>query len=93
MIGGLLKSKLFNISKDFGLNLFASLIATGVAQLMLYPLLLRYMSSERYGAMLTVMGIANTIAVSCGGSLNNTRLLLQSDYEKENLTGDFSPVL
>ncbi len=93
MISKLLKPKLFSISKDFGLNLFASIIATGVAQLILYPLLLRYMTSDGYGEMLTIMGIANTIAVSCGGSLNNARLLLQPKYEKDSLIGDFPVVL
>ncbi len=88
-----LKTKIFNISKDFGLNLLASLITTGVSQLILYPLLAYYMSADGYGEMLTLMGVANTIAVACGGSLNNTRLLMHDKYDDEEKRGDFAIIL
>lgn len=93
MIKELFISKLEKISKDFGLNLLASLITTGTAQLILYPVLARLMSENHYGEMLTLMGIANTIAVACGGSLNNVRLLLQEEYDEGHQIGDFNIVL
>lgn len=49
------------LSKDFSLNLLASLISTGVAQLLLYPSMASIMSAERYGELLTLRGIANTM--------------------------------
>ena len=81
------------ISIDFILNLIASLISVGVAQLVLYPALAHLMTSEKYGELLTLMGIANTIGVAVGGSLNNTRLIVQEKYEEGHQKGDFSLVL
>lgn len=89
----LFKTKLGQVSKDFGLNLLSSLVSTGVAQLILYPVLSHMMSASRYGELLTIMGVANTIAIACGGSLNNTRLLLQEKYDEGKSKGDFSLLL
>lgn len=93
MIQKLWHSTTKNIFQDFGLNLAASMLVTGVSQLIVYPLLAYYMSAEGYGFMLTLMGIASIVAVACGGSLNNTRLLLNADYEEKQCKGDFSVVL
>lgn len=87
------KTKFGQISKDFGLNLLSSLVSTGTAQLILYPVLSHMMSASRYGELLTIMGVANTIAIACGGSLNNTRLLLQEKYDAGQSKGDFSLIL
>lgn len=89
----ILKAKIISITKDFGLNLLASMISTIISQLVLYPFLASFMSADRYGMMLTVMGVANTVAVSCGGSLNNTRLLLQNKISSQKESGDFSIIL
>ena len=78
---------------DFALNLLASLVTTGVAQLLVYPLLSSMYSAEEYGIILTVMGITNTGIVTIGGSLNNVRLMVNADYEAENQRGDFLPIL
>lgn len=93
MIERIKNNKIVNISKDFGLNLLASLVTTGVTQLILYPGLAYILPSERYGELLTVMGIANTIGVACGGSLNNTRLIVQEKYDEGQEKGDFSTLL
>lgn len=93
MMRNVLNAKAIKLSKDFSLNLLASLITTGVAQLFLYPRLAYLMSSDKYGELLTLMGIANTIGAACGGSLNNTRLLLQEKYDDGFEKGDFSCVL
>ena len=87
------RTKILNFSKDFILNLIASVISTGVMQLIVYPLLAGYMTSGEYGIVLTIMGISNTVAAACGGSLNNTRLLVNSEYEENNEQGDFSIIL
>jgi O-antigen/teichoic acid export membrane protein len=39
--------------------------------------------------MLTVMGIVNAVGTSLGNPLNNTRILLQPEYNKKNLNGVF----
>lgn len=82
--------KYLRITKDFGLNLLASLITTGVAQIIVYPFLASILASEDYGKLLTYMGIANMLAFTFGGSLNNTRLLIQEDYNKGCKVGDFN---
>lgn len=82
-----------SISKDFVYNILASLVLTGVMQLVTYPLLARYYSSEEYGVILTLMGISNTIMVSIGNSLNNVRLIMKTEYEEKQIIGDFNSLL
>ena len=89
IVGNNMKS----ISKDFTLNLFASIISTGTIQLVLYPVIAAHISAASYGILLTLMGLANTVAAAVGGSLNNTRLLLNCEYEKKKLCGDFNLIL
>lgn len=78
------------IMKDFMLNIIASLIFTIATQLLAFPYLSRIMSGEEYGLLLTVMGIVNVVGVSLGNPLNNTRILLNSEYERQNLNGDYN---
>lgn len=78
------------IMKDFTLNIIASAIFTIATQLLAYPYLSRIMSGNEYGLMLIVMGVVNAIGVSLGNPLNNTRILLQSEYERERLNGDYN---
>lgn len=78
---------------DLVLNLLASLVTTGIAQLLLYPLLARMVSDEEYGVILTVMGVANTVAAAVGNSLNNVRLMLRNEYDARHEKGDFLPLL
>ena len=85
--------KLRSMSKDFLLNLLASFVATAVLQLVIYPMLAKQMDSEVYGVLLTIIGLANTFAATIGSSLNNTRLLLNSEYEEKSYSGDYLPIL
>lgn len=80
------------IFRDFILNILASLILTIATQLIAYPYLSRILSGDEYGLILTVMGIANAVGVSLGNPLNNTRILLQPEYDKKNLNGDYNPL-
>ena len=81
------------ILKDFVLSFAASFLMTGVTQLLLYPLLSRMMDKEQYGIILTVTGVVNTIVATVGGSLNNSRLVMNSKYDERNLRGDFNLLL
>lgn len=78
---------------DFILNFVASFLSTAVIQLIVYPFLSRIMPEEEYGVLLTVMGISNAIITSFGISLNNVRLMENSDYERKGICGDFIPIL
>lgn len=75
---------------DFILNIVGSAILTVATQLIAYPYLGRVLTAEQYGTMLTAMAIANTIGISLGNSLNNTRILVQGDYERAGTVGDFN---
>lgn len=66
------------------------MILTIASQLIIYPYLARSLPDSMYGEVLTIMGVINTIGVSIGSSLNNTRLLLQSDYDNKKIMGDFN---
>jgi len=82
-----------SIFKDSFLNIIASFILTGVVQLLAYPFLAREFPDSVYGMILTIMGVINAVGVILGNSLNNTRLLLQSEYDKNGYNGDFKPIL
>lgn len=78
---------------DFLLNFIASLLTTGITQLLLFPWLSRIMSEEKYGLVLAIMGVVNTITGTVGGSLNNTRLIVNSEYDGNAMKGDFNLLL
>ncbi len=79
-----------SISKDFLFNITASLVLTGIMQIVVYPLLAYKLSSAEYGELLTIMGIVNTIIVALGNSLNNVRLIEKNKYDAEGLVGDYN---
>lgn len=78
------------IARDFALNILASALLTGVTQLFVYPGLSRMIQPGEYGVLLTTMAIVNVIAASLGGSLNNTRILLQREYDRQGAVGDYN---
>lgn len=82
-----------SISIDFIYNILASVVLLGTMQIIVYPLLARKMLTNDYGTALTVMGGINTIAGSLGGSLNNVRLILNTEYERKKEQGDFNFIL
>ena len=78
------------VLKDFGWNLAASIVYTGIMQLLLFPLYAKILTPNEYGVLLTCIGVGNTIGVTFGSSLNNTRLLQSNKYLDNKLEGDFS---
>ena len=85
--------KIKNLSKDFIYNIVASIILTGIMQIVVYPFLASKLTGDAYGTLLTTMGIINTIIVSLGNTLNNVRLIMNSNYVKDNENGDFQIIL
>lgn len=75
---------------DFILNILASVILTFANQILAYPYISRMVSIDEYGLILTTMGIINVIGVSLGNPLNNTRILLQPQYQRKNISGDYN---
>lgn len=78
-----------NITKDFFLNILASIFSTGVMQLVVYPCMAQSLSSLDYGTMLTVMGYVNVITLALGNNLCNARLVQQVKYNEKGYIGDF----
>lgn len=85
--------KILSVSKDFIYNILASVILTGVMQIVVYPFLASKLTGDDYGTLLTAMGIINTIIVSLGNTLNNVRLIMNSDYSRDGQYGDFQLIL
>ena len=79
-----------NFITDVLLNVFASFLMSGTMQLLIYPYLAQILSADEYGKFLTLIGISNIIAVTLGGSLNNVRLLKQTEYNQKGIIGDFN---
>jgi O-antigen/teichoic acid export membrane protein len=72
------------IIKDLFLNIIGSFILTGILQLLVYPFMSSQMSTDRFGSLLTLMGLSNAIGSIFGGSLNNIKLINQHNYEKND---------
>lgn len=79
------KSFLFDVI----LNLLATIAMSGLMQLLIYPYLSRVLGADEYGKFLTLIGISNIVATTLGNSLNNVRLLRDSDYLGKGIKGDF----
>lgn len=75
---------------DILLNIVATILLTISTQLIAFPITSRIVSIDKYGQILTVIGVMNLIAVSFGNSLNNSRLILNKKIEEKNKFGDFN---
>ncbi len=73
---------------DFAISILSSVLLTAMTQVVVYPLLGKWLSTAEYGTMLTLIGIINAVGSSLGGALNNAKILLASEYEREHLSGD-----
>ena len=86
---GFLRSKFAAISGDFLLSILASVIYTFARQIVVFPLLAARLTDADYGTTLTVVGLVNVFVALVGGTLNNIRLIRDSEYSEEEKKGDF----
>ena len=84
------KNNVIKISSDFILNIAASIILVATLQLFVYPKIASICDVGEYGIFLTVIGIANTLSATFGNGLNNLRLIMNEEYFKKNICGDFN---
>lgn len=82
-----------NIYKDFIFNIVGSIIPIVFLQLIIQPVMAKYLSTEIYGVALTIIGINNIIVQVSGVGINNTRILKQEFYDENNIKGDFNIIL
>lgn len=68
-------------------------LSSVVNQLVYLPALARLFDSASYGLILTVISFTNCIKDVLGSSLNNVRLIMNENYEKDEVKGDFNIVL
>lgn len=78
---------------DMILNIISTTIPTVVLQLLILPGISNYMTSEKYGLVVTILAVLNTVPSTIGNALNNIRLLHRLDYEHESSSGDFPIIL
>lgn len=68
-----------------------ALLMNGVLQIIIYPLLHRFMGSEQMGELLYLMGLVAILCPSVGQALNTSRLVVRRDYKVRN--GDYNILL
>ena len=79
------------IISDFSYSFLSVGSSIAVLQLLVYPYLSRTMSIERYGEMISLIGIITAVYQTSGGSLGQTRLIRNQLYTNEQ--GDFQVLL
>jgi len=80
-------------ASDSIFGIAASAIPIAALQLVIFPLLSKRVGENNFGFIITVVGIATIIGSTFGSSINNIRLVSNLEYEKEQVTGDFSIIL
>ena len=68
-----------------------ALLMNGILQLMIYPLLNRFMGSDQLGVLLYMMGLVAILCPSVGQALNTSRLVVRRTYDVAN--GDYTSLL
>jgi len=76
-------------ASDSIFSIAASAIPLVILQLLIFPLLSQHVGENTFGFIITVVGIATIIGATFGSSINNIRLMLDLEYKKEQVTGDF----
>lgn len=78
---------------DMGLNIVSSAIPVVILQLLLLPLISKYVTGERYGLIITILSVLNVVPSTVGTVLNNVRLLNQKNHENFAASGDYQILL
>lgn len=81
------------IIKDMLINLLSSVIPILALQLVILPLIASKVDADTNGLMLTLIALMTMISTSIGNVLNNIRLLSESDYKENKVSGDFNIIL
>ena len=87
-----MKKSSIRFAKDSILNIVASMMVTFMLQIIVYPFLAQKLGDEKYGEILTVMAVFNTLISTLGNTVNNARLISNSEYEREKTEGDFNVI-
>lgn len=74
---------------DFIINIVTSMVPMAVLQLIVLPYLGKVIEPDKYGTILTLTSIVYIIPQTLGNSLNNTRLIHQNEYAKQEPYSDY----
>lgn len=74
-------------------NIIATAIPIIILQLVTLPFVGIILGEEEYGVVVTIISLYTLLSFPFGNVLNNIRLLLDEEYKKENLSGDFNVLL
>lgn len=85
------KEKQKKIVSNTAYTIGGALLMNGVLQILIYPLLNRFMGSDQLGELLYLMGLVAILCPSVGQALNTSRLVVRRDYEVKN--GDYNLLL
>lgn len=85
--------KVFSVLTNLVLRSASHGLSSVVNQLVYLPALARIFDSASYGLILTAISFINCIKDVFGSSLNNVRLIMNENYERDNEKGDFNIVL
>lgn len=75
---------------DVVFKMLANVISIIIRNIMVLPILAMMFSKGEYGELITVIGVITTISAGLGNSLLSTRLIMDSDYRKWHIQGDFN---
>ncbi len=79
------------VASNTAYTIGGALLMNGILQLLVYPLLNRYMGSEQLGNLLYIMGLVAVICPSVGQALNTSRLVVRRNFDVKN--GDYNKLL
>lgn len=78
---------------DLLLNMVGFGIYIVSQQILLLPIVAKLVSDEIYSSIVMYLSILNVVCNTTGVELGNVRLVMDSEYKKNNIMGDFSRIL
>lgn len=87
------RKKYKKIFTDFLLNSIAMTMPIVFLQFVLYPMISKDVSNQLFGTILTVIALRNVLSLITGNSLNNVRLLRESEKLPDNNSRDYNLLL
>lgn len=83
--------------KSFASDMILNMIGFGIyivaQQILLLPLVSKWVNDNIYSSFVLYISILNVICNVTGGELGNVRLVTDSKYKEKNLIGDFTRIL
>ena len=90
-----IESKLVNSMRngllgDAFFKMLANIVSTIIRNIIVLPLLAKFFLTSQYGEIVTAIGLITTISAGFGNALLSTRLIMDEDYRRRSIEGDFN---